>query len=143
MTALPDPHHQPEFYAGVPSKRLLAWIIDSIIIFVLCFLASLLTLGIGFFLWVLLWLVLGFAYRFVTIASGSATWGMRTCAIELRNGHDHKLDSTEAFLHTPGYTISVSIPILQVISVVLMLVSERKQGLSDHILGTSAVNRAV
>ena len=30
----------------------------------------------------------------------------------------------------------------QIISIVLMLTSPRAQGLSDHVLGTAAVNRA-
>ena len=46
-----------------------------------------------------------------------------------------------AFLHTLGYTVSIGMPLLQVISIVLMLTTERAQGLSDHVLGTVALNR--
>ena len=31
---------------------------------------------------------------------------------------------------------------LQLVSIVLMLISDRKQGLTDHLLGTVALNRS-
>lgn len=31
-TALPDPDYQAEFYQDVPTKRLIAWIADTIVI---------------------------------------------------------------------------------------------------------------
>ena len=141
MTALPDPHHQPEFYAAVPTKRLIAWIVDTAIVFAICLLISLLTLFAGLFIWVALWLVVGFAYRVVTISRGSATWGMRLCAIELRDSRGERLDSGQALMHTLGYSVSVAIPVIQVASIVLMLITERKQGVTDLILGTVMLNR--
>lgn len=143
MTALPDPDYQAEFYASVPSKRLLAWVVDSIVIFALSAAAVVLTAFTGLLIWPLLFLVIGFAYRTVTIAQGSATWGMRFAGIELRNGTGQRLDSTEAVLHTVGYSLSLTFPVLQVISVILMLTSARGQGLSDHLLGTVMLNRRV
>lgn len=143
MTALPDPDYQAEFYASVPSKRLLAWVVDSIVIFALSAAAVVLTAFTGLLIWPLLFLVIGFAYRTVTIAQGSATWGMRFAGIELRNGTGQRLDSTEAVLHTAGYSLSLAFPVLQVISVILMLTSARGQGLSDHLLGTVMLNRRV
>lgn len=143
MTALPDPDYQAEFYASVPSKRLLAWVVDSIVIFALSAAAVVLTAFTGLLIWPLLFLVIGFAYRTVTIAQGSATWGMRFAGIELRNGAGQRLDSTEAVLHTAGYSLSLAFPVLQVISVILMLTSARGQGLSDHLLGTVMLNRRV
>lgn len=141
MHALPDPDTQPQFYQSVPSKRLIAWIIDSAITFVLCLGAMLATAFVGLFVWPLLFLVLGFAYRVVTIASGSATWGMRFAGIELRDTTGARLDLGQAVAHTAGYTISFAVPILQVISVVMMLTGARGQGLSDTVLGTVALNR--
>lgn len=143
MTALPDPDYQAEFYASVPSKRLLAWVVDSIVIFALSAAAVVLTAFTGLLIWPLLFLVIGFAYRTVTIAQGSATWGMRFAGIELRNGTGQRLDSTEAVLHTAGYSLSLAFPVLQLISVILMLTSSRGQGLSDHLLGTVMLNRRV
>ena len=56
---------------------------------------------------------------------------------------DHKgapLSSGLALAHTFDYTISVAIAPLQLISVILMLVTQRGQGLSDLVLGTEAIN---
>jgi hypothetical protein len=44
-------------------------------------------------------------------------------------------------LHTLGFTISLTIPILQVLSIVLMLTGERAQGLTDRVMGSVAINR--
>ncbi len=143
MTALPDPDYQAEFYASVPAKRLIAWIIDSILIFALSAGAVVLTAFTGLFIWPLLYLAVGFAYRTVTIANGSATWGMRFAGIELRDGEGRRMDSGMAALHTAGYSLSLALPVLQVISVILMLTSSRGQGLTDHFLGTVMLNRRV
>ncbi|WP_291731736.1 RDD family protein [Leisingera sp. F5] len=141
MTALPDPDYQAEFYTSVPAKRLIAWIIDSILIFAISAAAVVLTAFTGLLIWPLLYLAAGFAYRTVTIANGSATWGMRFAGIELRDGSGQRLDSGLAALHTAGYSLSLALPVLQVISVILMLTSSRGQGLTDHFLGTAMLNR--
>lgn len=141
MTALPDPSRQPWFYESVPSKRLIAWLVDMAIILAMCIIAVPLTGFIGLLIWPFMMLVLGFAYRVVTLANGSATWGMRFAGIELRAQDGSRFDLGLAVAHTLGYSISFAFPVLQVISVVLMLTSARAQGLSDHFLGTVAINR--
>ncbi|WP_282093318.1 RDD family protein [Epibacterium ulvae] len=141
MSALPDPDYASEFYASVPAKRLLAWVIDGFIVFGLTSLIVLLTAFVGLWFWGVIFLVVGFAYRVVTIANTSATWGMYFTGIELRAANGSRFDTSLSFLHTLGYTISVSIPILQIISIVLMLTSARKQGLTDMMLGSVVINR--
>lgn len=143
MSRLPDPIRQPEFYDSVPAKRLLAWIIDSFITFVLSALAVVMTAFIGAFFWVFLYFLVGFGYRVVTIAAGSATWGMRFAGIELRDAAGRRLDPGLALAHTAGYTVSMMISPLQVISIVMMLTTARGQGLTDIILGTAMLNRRV
>ncbi|MGH1465455.1 MAG: RDD family protein [Cognatishimia sp.] len=140
--ALPDPQTQPEFYADVPVKRLMAWFADMVLIGIICFAISIFTLGIGFLLWVFLTLIVGFIYRVVTLANGSATWGMRFVGIEMRTQDGARFELSHAFLHTLGYSVSLSFPVLQIISIVLMLTSARSQGLTDHVMGTVAINRA-
>ena len=139
--SIPDPYHQPEFYADVPVKRLLAWVVDSLLIAALVALIIPFTAFVGLFFLPVLFLILGFLYRWITIAGGSATWGMRLMAIELRDGYGRRFDSATALLHTLGYTISLAFPLLQIISIGLMLTGSRKQGLTDHMLGTVAINR--
>lgn len=138
---LPDPHRNPAFYAGVPTKRALAWLVDVVLIGILCMIVLPFTAFTGIFFFPFLMLVVGFFYRWFTIAGGSATWGMRMMAIELRDSDGYRLQSGTAFAHTMGYTLSVMIAPAQLISVILMLISNRKQGLSDHLLGTAAINR--
>lgn len=138
---LPDPETQPAFYADVPAKRFLAWVIDTVLIAVLCALILPFTAFTGIFFFPFLMLVTGFIYRVLTIAGGSATWGMRLVGIELRAQNGERFDFGAALLHTIGYSVSLSFPLLQLISIVLMLVSSRKQGLTDHIMGSVAINR--
>ncbi len=144
MTAamtLPNPETAPAFYAGVPTKRLLAWVVDVILIGVLCVLVLPFTAFTGIFFFPFLMLFVGFFYRWFTIAGGSATWGMRLMAIELRDMDGLRLTSGMAFAHTAGYTISVITAPLQLISIVAMLLTPRGQGLSDMVLGTTAINK--
>ena len=141
MSRLPDPDMQPEFYDGVALKRLLAWIVDGILVTLLCLLIVLFTVGIAAFIWPLVWLVVGFVYRVITIANGSATWGMRLMAIELRDNADRPLDLGLAFFHTLGYSLSIGTFLVQLVSMVLMATSARCQGLSDLVLGTAMLNR--
>jgi len=138
---LPDPHSQPEFYADIPAKRLFAWVIDTVLIVVLCLLVLPFTAFTGIFFFPFLMLLIGFAYRVATIANASATLGMRLLAIEFRRADGSRFDLGTAFAHTLGYTFSWALMPLQLISVVLMLTTERSQGLSDHALGTVALNR--
>ncbi|AVO39107.1 RDD family protein [Pukyongiella litopenaei] len=141
MPHLPDPEFQPDFYASVPLKRLIAWVFDTIIIVALSLIAVLFTAFVGAFFWPVLYLVLGFAYRVVTIASGSATWGMRFAGIEFRNAYGERFDLGLALAHTAGYSLSIALPVLQVISIVMMLTGARGQGLTDAFLGSVAINR--
>ncbi len=139
--ALPDPVSQPQFYKDVSLKRLLAWGVDAVLTFVICLVILPFTFFVGIFVFPLLFLVVGFMYRVITIANGSATWGMRLFSIELRQANGARFDAGQAFAHTAGYTISCAVFPVQLISMVLMATSERGQGLSDHVLGSVMINR--
>lgn len=141
MTATPDPFAQPDFYKDVPLKRLLAWGVDAVLTFLACLAILPFTAFTGLFFFPVLFLVVGFIYRMITLANGSATWGMRLFAIELRQSTGARLDAGSAFAHTLGYTVSWAMFPLQLISMMLMATTERGQGLSDHALGTVMVNR--
>lgn len=139
---LPDPETQPAFYADVPPKRFLAWIIDTVLIAILCALILPFTAFTGIFFFPFLMLVVGFIYRVLTLAGGSATWGMRLVGLEFRAQTGERFDLGAAILHTLGYSISWAVPLLQFVSIILMLVSRRKQGLTDHFMGSVAINRS-
>ena len=138
---LPNPDTAPAFYRGVPAKRLLAWVVDVTLIAILCLLVLPFTAFTGIFFFPFLMLVVGFLYRWFTIANHSSTWGMRLMAIELRDMDGGRLSSGAAFLHTAGYTFSVITAPLQLISMGAMLLTPRGQGLSDLVLGTTAINK--
>lgn len=140
-TQLPDPVTQAAFYEGVPTKRFLAWVVDIVVIGLMSAVLATLPFFIGWFFYPLIFIVLSFIYRVTTISSGSATWGMRLFNIELRNREGQPLESSEALLHSAAYMVASGFFLPQLISVVLMLVSERKQGLHDFLCGTAAINK--
>ncbi|WP_292290508.1 RDD family protein [Marivita sp.] len=138
---LPDPMVQPEFYDSVTIKRGLAWVIDAALILALVVPIVVMTLFIALWFLPLLFFVVGFIYRVATITGRSATWGMRLMSIEFRDSRGEHFDFSQAFMHTLGYTVSISVFPLQLISVAMMFLTERGQGLTDMLLGTVAINR--
>lgn len=141
-TALPDPLTRSDAYDGVLAKRAFAWVIDTILIAGLTLLAVLATALTGLFILPMLFMTIGFVYRWVSLTSSSATPGMRLCGLRLLTREAAPFDAATAFLHTLGFTLSMSFVLPQVISIGSMLLSPRGQGLTDHILGTAAINRA-
>jgi uncharacterized RDD family membrane protein YckC len=139
---LPDPATKPAFYDGILFKRAVAWVIDVVLILLLGLLVLPFTAFTALFFFPVLMLVVGFIYRWFTLSGKSATWGMRMMGIELRDADGLRLQSGTALAHTFGYTVSVAMAPLQLISILMMIFSARKQGLTDHLLGTAALNRS-
>ncbi|OUS08424.1 hypothetical protein A9Q96_02950 [Rhodobacterales bacterium 52_120_T64] len=140
-TGLPDPEMDSQFYDKVPSRRLVAWVFDGIIAFGIAFLISILTVGLGFFIFPFIWLVVGLIYRISTIASKSSTWGMRMVGIEFRDKDGQKFSTGLAIAHTLIFTIGTGFFFVQILSIVLILTSRYGQSVQDMILGTTAINR--
>ena len=141
MTSLPDPDRDADFYARVPTKRAIAWLLDVTLVLIVSLVIVPFTAFTALFFFPLLMLAVGFTYRWFTIAGASATWGMRLMGIELREMSGARLSATTAFFHTLGYTVSVITAPLQMISAGMMALTPRGQGLTDHLLGTTAINR--
>jgi uncharacterized RDD family membrane protein YckC len=140
-SSLPDPEYQAEFYADVPVKRALAWGVDTILIALITLLVVPFTLFLGLFFLPVLYMALSFLYRTVSLARRSATPGMRLMAIEFRDRTGARFDLGTAFLHTLGYTLTISTLLPQLLSIGLMLTTARGQGLTDMVLGTVAINK--
>ncbi len=140
--ALPDPDRHAAFYDGVVPKRAMAWVVDTIFVTLIVAVVTLFTAFTALFFLPLLWLTVGFVYRWVTLSGRSATWGMRLLGIEFLDRTGMRFDAGTAFAHTLGYTLSMAFVLPQVISVGLMCLSQRGQGLSDMLLGSVAINRA-
>ncbi|MBT8413840.1 MAG: RDD family protein [Boseongicola sp.] len=137
---IPLPETQPEFYEDVNSKRLVAWIIDVIAISAITALLTVLSLFTALFFLPFLYAAVGFIYRWIGLSRNSATFGMRVMSVEFQKSDGEDFDGATAFLHTLGYYASVAIFPAQLVSIVLMLMSERKQGLTDMVLGTVLLN---
>ena len=138
---LPDPQLRADFYEGVNAKRAIAWVIDTAMILGTAIVLIPFTAFTALFFFPVFLFVVGFIYRCSTLSGSSATWGMRLMGVELRDNDGQRFESSTAFWHTVGYTVSIAVFPLQLVSVLMMMLSERNQGLTDHILGTAAINR--
>lgn len=138
---LPDPERHAEFYEGVPMKRALAWVVDFILIALVTAVIVPFTAFTALFFLPVLYLFVSFIYRVLTLWGSSATPGMRLMNITFLTRNGEPFDLAHALLHTFGYTLSIGTLLVQVASVFLMMVSARGQGLTDHVLGTVAINR--
>lgn len=136
----PDPERHEEFYEGVLTKRFLAWVFDLILIAVLTALIVPFTAFTALFFLPALFLGVGFVYRWITLTGRSATWGMRLMSIEFLDRQGQRFDAGTALVWTLGYSLSMAFVLPQILSVVLMLISARRQGLTDHVLGSVAIN---
>lgn len=140
-SALPDPWRQAAFYADVPVKRAIAWLIDTVLIAGLIAFLIPFTGFLALFFLGGLYLSVSFLYRWLSLARFSATPGMAVMGIEFRDARGCRFDTATAFVHTLAYSLSVAFVFPQVISMALMAFSRRGQGLTDHVLGTAAINR--
>ena len=141
MSAYPNPTTDPDMdnFTGVNSKRLVAFFIDTIAIILLITVTVVLTFFIGLIFLTMIALGISFTYRAYYLTKHSATPGMRLLGMQIRYENGQTLDSKTAMLHTGGFLLSCALPILQLVSIVLMLLDEKNRGLTDHILGTCAV----
>lgn len=142
---IPDPTRDPQFYQGVPMRRLVAFLIDTVIIVVIWavgwFVLTLVTLGFGAFLGPLLFVGTSFAYRWLLLVQRSATLGMRLTGIEVREATGALLTPPLAALHTVGFMVSLGFLPLAIIGWILMATSPTRQALHDMICGTVVINR--
>ncbi|MEP3346106.1 MAG: RDD family protein [Litoreibacter sp.] len=138
--ALPDPATQPAFYEGVGVKRLLAWVVDTVLIGIISAVVASIPLFLLWFVFPLVFLLVSLIYRIGTIRLFSATLGMRVFNIELRDHAGQKLDGQTTALHTIAFMIASAFFIPQVVSVLMMLMSDRGQGLHDMFTGVVAIN---
>jgi uncharacterized RDD family membrane protein YckC len=138
---LPDPATLPAFYQGVTAKRGIAWVIDTVLIAIVAAAVLPLTLFTGIFFFPLMIIFAGFFYRWAMLRAASATFGMMLMAIEFRDHQGARLTPAAAFSHTLLFSISTAVPPLQLLSICAMILTPRGQGLTDHLLGTAAINR--
>ncbi|PWW03408.1 putative RDD family membrane protein YckC [Hoeflea marina] len=138
-------YENPALYDGVRSKRVFAFIIDYALVLLLCipvsiviFFVGLLTLGLGFFLYGILFLLVAIPYIGFTLGSESqATPGMRAMGIRLERLDGRRIDFVFAVVHSVLFWAANAI--LTPLILLAALVLDRKQTLHDRLLGTVVV----
>jgi len=146
-----DPATQPELFEGVLPRRMVAFVIDVIIIAVpliaaavFIFVFGLITFGLG---WVLFWLLSPasviwalFYYGFTLSGPASATLGMRVVEIEMRTWYGAPAYFVLGAVHAVVYWISVSI--LTPLILLVGFFNARKRLLHDMVVGAVLINNA-
>jgi uncharacterized RDD family membrane protein YckC len=146
-----DPATQPELFEGVLARRVVAFLIDLIVISVpLIFLAififmfGLVTLGLGWFLFALMgplaviWALLYYGLTFGSLAS--ATIGMRMVDLEMRTWYGGPAYFVLGAVHAVAYWLTVSF--LTPFILLVCLFNSRKRLLHDMLVGTIVINNA-
>jgi uncharacterized RDD family membrane protein YckC len=147
-----DPYDQPDLFRGVLTRRIVAFLIDLLVLAIPIVLAvvfiavfGLITLGVG---WLLFWLVSPLSIVWALVYYGatlggphSATIGMRTMDLELRTWYGAPgyfvLGAAHALLF--WVTISFLTPLILIVG----LLNSRKRLLHDILLGTVVINRSL
>ena len=145
---LPDPESSPELFAGVLTRRAIAFLIDLVVIGALILGFSMLGLVAGFFTFGLAWLGLivvvpasvAFYYGMTLGSHARATLGMRLMDLVLTPARGQPLGGWMALLHAGLFwlTVWISLPL----SLLFVLFTPRRQMLHDLVTGTLMVRRS-
>lgn len=144
-----DPDTSPEYFEGVLSRRIVAFVIDLALITapivlasILIFVFGIVTLTLG---WALYWLLPPAATIWAIVYFGlgvggerSATIGMRVMDLEMRTWYGAKAYFVLGAVHVILFWISVSA--LTPFILLVAFFNKRKRLLHDILLGTVIVN---
>jgi uncharacterized RDD family membrane protein YckC len=147
-----DPDTNPELFEGVLARRVVAFIIDFIIIAIPLVLAAMfifafgiITLGLG---WALYWLlpaasvVWALVYFGLTLGSPhSATIGMRVMDLEMRTWYGAPAYFVLGAVHAIAFWFTVSF--FSPFVLLVAFFNERSRLLHDIMLGTVIINNSV
>ena len=144
-----DPVVNPELFEGVLARRLIAFVIDVVIIAIppifaalFIFIVGLVTLGLGWFLFWFWWpatVIWALCYYGLTFGgTDSATLGMRAMDLEMRTWYGAPAYFVLGAVHAVVYWITVSF--LTPLVLLVGLFNERRRLLHDILVGTVVVN---
>ena len=144
-----DPTKHPELFEGVLARRVVAFLIDLMIITVplifvaiFIFMFGLVTLGLGWFLFFLMSpiaIIWALVYYGMTFGSpASATIGMRMVDLEMRTWYGAPCYFVLGAVHAIAYWLSVSF--LTPFILLLGLFNDRRRLLHDMAVGTIVIN---
>jgi uncharacterized RDD family membrane protein YckC len=144
-----DPASNPELFEGVMSRRLIAFVIDLIIlalpvmfVWAFFFVITIVTFGLGAILFGLLWpamILWALFYYGITLGSPhSATIGMRVMDLEMRTWYGSPAYFVLGAVHAIVFWITVSVctPLI----LLVCLLNERRRCLHDILIGTVVIN---
>jgi uncharacterized RDD family membrane protein YckC len=146
-----DPDTNPELFDGVLARRVVAFVIDLVVIALpligaalFIFVFGLITFGLG---WVLFWLlspasvVWALFYYGMTLGSAaSATLGMRAMELEMRTWYGAPAYFVLGAVHAIVYWVSVSV--LSPLILAVGFFNPRRRLLHDMLVGAIVVNAA-
>ncbi|KAA3531389.1 RDD family protein [Agrobacterium tumefaciens] len=132
-------------YSGVLSRRIFAFLIDYAIVLLLCipaavivFFLGVITLGLGFFLYPALFVIVAVLYFGVTLSGPSqASPGMRAVGIAMARMDGRRIDFLLATVHIALFWIINSV--LTPLILLAGLFTERSRLVHDFLLGTVMV----
>ncbi|NSY47891.1 RDD family protein [Agrobacterium tumefaciens] len=132
-------------YSGVLSRRIFAFLIDYAIVLLLCipaavivFFLGVITLGLGFFLYPALFVIVAVLYFGVTLSGPSqASPGMRAMGIAMARMDGRRIDFLLATVHIALFWIINSV--LTPLILLAGLFTEHSRLVHDFLLGTVMV----
>ena len=132
-------------YSGVLSRRIFAFLIDYAIVLLLCipaavivFFLGVITLGLGFFLYPALFVIVAVLYFGVTLSGPSqASPGMRAMGLAMARMDGRRIDFLLATVHIALFWIINSV--LTPLILLAGLFTERSRLVHDFLLGTVMV----
>ncbi|MEW6451680.1 MAG: RDD family protein [Pseudomonadota bacterium] len=144
-----DPATSPELFDGVLARRIVAFIIDLIILAtpivllsMFIFVIGVVTLGFGFVLYALLSPIMvlwALFYYGITLGSPrSATLGMRVMDLEMRTWYGAPAYFVLGAVHAIVFWITVSV--LTPFVLLVCLFNDRRRCLHDILVGTIVIN---
>lgn len=144
-----EPAGEPELFSGVLSKRVLAFVIDVILLGVFELAAVLVVFLLGIFTFGVAWLLFALpffaivAVLYVALTMGgewAATPGMRLAGLQIRTIQGERVGYVIAGAHVILYWALISL--LTPFVLIVGLLSNRKRLLHDMLLGTIVLNSA-
>ncbi|MEE9140749.1 MAG: RDD family protein [Alphaproteobacteria bacterium] len=146
--SMPDPLAHPDCYHGIAWKRVLAYLVDVVLIALIMGAAALvfvvagvLTLGVLNPLLVTVFALIPLCYHVFLIGGPqSATMGMRLFGLQVRSLTIDHPDYIQALVQTVIFYLSVGLTTWLILIVALF--NPRRRTLHDYVAGTVVVNRA-
>jgi uncharacterized RDD family membrane protein YckC len=135
-------------YSGTLSRRAFAFVLDYGIILLLCipaavvlFFLSIVTLGLGFFLYPALFVIVAGLYFGFTVGGASqASLGMRAMGIAIARVDGHRMDFLLAIVHLALFWILNSV--LTPLILLAGLFTDRSRLIHDFLVGTVTIRTA-